>query len=173
MADADIQQQVMEVLSDPMNLPSTFWDYMVKRWLRDAPVFPISQVFGFSATVAQTATEIATSETTSSASFVDLATVGPTLTGIPDGKYLIIFGASSKNTTAGSGAKMSIDINGGGAADADSTNCAVDQFVDVARFRTKTLANNGSNTITAKYRVTANTGTFANRSLIAIRYGNN
>ena len=37
----------MDVLSDPMNLPSSFWDYMVKRWLRDAPVFPISQVFGF------------------------------------------------------------------------------------------------------------------------------
>jgi hypothetical protein len=37
----------MEILSDPMNLPSPFWDYMVRKWLHDAPVFPISQVFGY------------------------------------------------------------------------------------------------------------------------------
>jgi hypothetical protein len=30
-----------------MDLPSTFWDYMIRKWLVDAPVFPISQVFGF------------------------------------------------------------------------------------------------------------------------------
>jgi len=47
VADANVQQQVFEILSDPMNLPSTFWDYMVKRWQRDAPVFPITQVFGY------------------------------------------------------------------------------------------------------------------------------
>lgn len=60
-----------------MDLPSTFWDYMVRRWLRDAPVFPISQVFGFnqsskgstlsydefSAPVSITATTEATSNT--------------------------------------------------------------------------------------------------------------
>jgi hypothetical protein len=50
MADPDIASQIMEVLADPMNLPDTFWGYMVQRWLADAPVFPISQVFGFAQT---------------------------------------------------------------------------------------------------------------------------
>lgn len=40
----------MDVLSNPMDLPSTFWDYATQSWLKDAPVFPVSQVFGYQQT---------------------------------------------------------------------------------------------------------------------------
>lgn len=162
----------MEVLADPMNLPSTFWDYMIKRWLRDAPVFPISQVFGFTAFTAQSAPKIATSESTSSGTYVDLATTGPLLTLLPDGHYLFFYGAAHMNSVSGSGSKMSISVNGSTPVDSDATGVQTAVFVNAMTVSVQTLSNNGSNTVKAQYRVTANTGTFADRFVIGLKYSN-
>lgn len=162
----------MEILSDPMNLPSTFWDYSTRKWLRDAPVFPISQVFGFTQFTVMAAPPVVTSEATSSTAYVDLATVGPTLTGVPDGNYLIAYGALMQNSVSGAGSAMSIQVNGTTAADADWAQTQTNVLVSVMRLTTKALSNNGSSTITAKYRAGSNTATFRDRWMIALKYSN-
>ena len=176
MADPDIQRQIMEVLSDPMNLPSTFWDYMVKRWLRDAPVFPISQVFGLTQFTVIPGTFISAQQTTTSSAFGDLATVGPTITGAPDGKYVVFHGCEAvTSTTGGFPARMSVDVNSGGASQNDECFTAGVEFVSIMRVTTQTLSNSNSNTITARYSVDGGgtrTATFGKRWLFALKYQN-
>lgn len=173
VASATIRQQIMEVLSDPMNLPAEFWQYDVQNWVKEAPVFPISQVFGFSQFTANAATTIQTNESTTSVfpTYVDLATVGPTLTGLADGKYVIFWGAGTFTSVAGNDTLCGPSVNGGavlGNARNGGTNS-----VSVTGVVVTDLSNGGSNSITIKYCVAAAaTGSFFGRWLIALRYGN-
>lgn len=172
----------MEILSDPMNLPSSFWEYAIQKWLADAPVFPISQVFGFTQFTATPATSILTAETTVSTTYTDLATVGPTLTGLADGNYAIFFGAFLHNDTAGGGAVMSVKVNSTEASDNDFTSvfpagssAYPTGGTCVSRVIFKALSNNGSNTLTCRYREAApatGTAKFSNRWLAALKYSN-
>ncbi len=155
-----------------MDLPSSFWEYMIRKWLNDAPVFPISQVFGFTQYTANAATKINTTEATSSGSYTDLATAGPSLTNLPDGNYLILLGCQMTCSFAGAGAFMSFSVNGTTASDNDGCATGDDNFSSVSVASIKALSNKGSNTLTAKYRAGTGTATFATRWLIALRYSN-
>lgn len=136
--------------------------------------------------------EVLTSETTSSGSFVDLATVGPAVTidvG-PSGRVLVTVGAEVAATavkgsvlnTAGAG--MSYAISGA------STAVAVDRYAAIAEIAydsTPTFTSDlkirtgasrtmlreglapGATTFTAKYRrYTSGTATFINRNITVI-----
>jgi hypothetical protein len=132
---------------------------------------PIGEIAGFlDVFTPQAATRIPTAQTTTSTSFTDLGTVGPQLSDIPDGQYLIGFGAAMKNDTNRS--LMGVKLNTTEAADTDCVWSEVTASVSTATFLLKTLTNTGSNTITARYRVTGGTGTFENRWLVALRVGN-
>jgi hypothetical protein len=68
---------------------------------------------------------------------------------------------------------MSIDVNGAGAADSDAAAWNVTDAAPGTTACIKALSNNGSNTITAKYRSEGVlTATFADRWLIALKYSN-
>jgi hypothetical protein len=174
VADPDIQSQIMEVLADPMNLPDTFWGYMIQRWLADAPVFPISQVFGFAQFTASPATDVLTQEATTSGTFGDLTTTGPTLTGLPDGKYVIRFGAAAFTTVTGTGALVGVSVNGGSITSGEYAEHGATSATSVVREVVKSLSNNGNNTLTLKYAsgVGGTSVSFRNRWLVALRYGN-
>lgn len=132
---------------------------------------PITSVLGFSQFTAQNAPFIVTAETTASGAYTDLATVGPTLTGLPGGMYLIMFGAVANNSGAGNQTYMSVQANSTAAVDADSceTSSATHQSIMMAVAKSLPV---GNNTVTAKYRVAAGTGNFFNRWLLALRYAN-
>jgi hypothetical protein len=158
-----------------MDLPSTFWDYMIRKWLNDAPVFPISQVFGFNAFTFQPAPTILTSEATTSMAYVDLATSGPTLTGLAAGQYAVFFGTQVDN---GSGvtdtACVSVSINGSAASDLDS---AVVTAISPSSATTMRLIfesfPTGGNTIKVQYRTVAgNQLAFQRRWLVAAKFAN-
>lgn len=169
----DFDRRVFESMSKALWLPNEFKEYMVQFLALNQPPLSISQVFGFAQFTAQVATTIATSETTASTTYVDLATVGPSLSGLPDGQYLIFHGCECKESGGGSGAIMSYSVNGAAAADANLAENANTQFASVARPTIQTLKTGGSNSLVAKYRVgAAVTGTFASRFLIALRYAN-
>ncbi len=149
----------------------------LKTWLESAGLnVPITQIIGFSQFTAQSAS-VATSQTTASTAYTDLATVGPSLTGLSDGNYLVIVSALTRNNTSGFNALMGPGINGALPPD-DSASAAagfdtVDAGWTVSAFSLQKLAAGGNNTITAKYRVNgASTGTFTYRNLIALRYSN-
>jgi hypothetical protein len=144
-----------------------------------------SQVRGLVTSLSPAFQVVTTSETTTSQTYVDLATVGPRITGLGDGVYLVLFGCQMVVTSNIFGGCMAVATDDVAASDA--TGFAIQEgvgegpnveFFDVPGMRALllTLTHGGNNTLTAKYRFTAPTSgtnpSFANRWLAAIRVGN-
>lgn len=115
-------------------------------------------------------------ESTTSTAFADLATVGPTVTTTigPSGRALVMIGGRSSNSSAGLLAIIGFAVSGA------STRAADDAL---ALLYTPPVANNvhqavhafvltgltpGATTFTAKYRVSAGTGSFSARNLTVV-----
>jgi hypothetical protein len=120
---------------------------------------------------------VATSQTTTSTSFTDLSTVGPSVTLSTGTKALVIVSSQFANNGAGAFTYTDFAISGATTRSATSdTALTFEQVSDTNRDLGASRANlvtvtAGSNTFTAKYRVTASTGTFLNRSIIVIDLG--
>lgn len=113
--------------------------------------------------------EVVTSQTTASASYTDLATVGPAIAIPFAGDYDVEIGARMSNANDTAGTFMSYAIGGTGAVDADaivnysgaSVSSGVTVRVNEARLRRKTGLT--AVTLTAKYKADAGTGHFLDR----------
>lgn len=131
---------------------------------------------GANAIVQRTSSQdfITTSQPSSSTGFTDLATVGPTVTVTTGTQALVVWGCRSHNDTANGFAYMSVAISGAttlAAADDNSyltrqTSATVNQWLQGGQVKLFTGLTAGSNTFTAKYRVSANQGTWDNRHLM-------
>jgi len=131
------------------------------------------EAYGRSATAT-----VATAQGTTSGPYVDLATVGPSVTVTTGTKALVILTTVLSNTSAGSYSAMSFAVSGA------TTVAAAEQF---SLYFQSATANNemqgswaliitgltaGSNTFTAKYaRITAGTANFTNRRITVIDLG--
>ena len=140
----------------------------LKSWLEQIGLsIPVNQIQGFSGFQAQTA-NIDTSESTASAGYTDLATVGPQFTGansLRPGKYMLFFGARVIIGVGGS--FISPSVNGVAASDND----AIIQESNSMAFRALgpiTLPSD-TNTVTLKYRTAGGTATFERRYLSALK----
>jgi hypothetical protein len=116
---------------------------------------------------------VATPESTTSTSYTDLTTAGPAVTVTAGASALVFVSCAMNNNTAGEYPIMSFAISGA------TTQSALDEWA----ISTYTPAANatyrlskasfvgltaGSNTFTAKYKVTAGTGSFSERRIIVI-----
>lgn len=120
---------------------------------------------------------VATSQTTTSTSYTDLTTSGPAATVLTGTRALVIVTAQMNNGNGGAFCYMGYAVSGAtttSAADAtavslEQNGASGGQSQDV-RISAASIASltPGSNTFTAKYRVTAGTGTFLNREIIVI-----
>jgi hypothetical protein len=167
------QQQLIAALQDPLfNVPKIFETWMIDRVAVAGFSLPIGQVIGFHQFTMQAATEIQTSQSTTSGTYTDLATVGPTLSNLPDGQYVFFFGATVTSGTSGISVYMGLQLNAttpGSATQLISTSA---QTLQATRVSIGTLTE-GANTVTAKYRTDlAATGTFSNRYLYALKVAN-
>lgn len=113
------------------------------------------------------------SETTSSTSYVALTTAGPALTVTTGTGALVSFTAQMTNNTAGSATLAYVNVTGASSVslgDAGSiTHEPGSASLDTTCTRSIYYAlTAGSNTFTMLYRVTANTGTFARRTMVVI-----
>lgn len=164
MSSLDVTSQEVrgaaeKVLGNPILFPDEF-----KTWLSDfvatnVPLIPFSHIFGARLNTARSGQYVATSESTTSAAYTDLATVGPQVTNLSDGTYLIVYGAESRS-------RYSVSINGAAASDDDSIYC-VEAVVPAARAKISSLKNNNANTICMKYI----NGSFKNRWMVVVRIG--
>lgn len=141
----------------------------LKLWLEQSGLnVGVNQVLGFSQ-FTPFVSEVATEELTSSTSYTDLATAGPTLTGLSDGSYVVFFGASM-TAPAAQTSYMTVYANG-----ADATNPIETQVgtnASLSRGFTVRLVDS-NNTLQAKYKVSGGAnGSFRYRWLIAIKYEN-
>lgn len=113
---------------------------------------------------------VVTSQTTASTSYTDLATVGPTVTSTTGTAALVMFGAQISNSGANS-SRMSVAVSGASTVAANDQWAAINVGTSALRivsFHFFTGLTAGSNTFTAKYDVSAGTGTFVNRELAVI-----
>lgn len=117
--------------------------------------------------------EVATSETTSSATYAALATAGPSIALPRVGDYDVAIGCGLLNASAGAFNFMSYDIGGTGAVDADAIS---DQTGSTSNWqqpmRTRRKAGLTAVTLTAKYKSpSATVASFQNRfmSVVPVR----
>lgn len=120
---------------------------------------------------------VSTSEGTASTSFTDLTTPGPS-TGITTGTSVIVaLTAHMANSSAGGINYMGVDISGATtSAAADDTSVvhesgAANDETRQSAIQLMSGLNAGANTFTAKYRVTAGTGTFKWRRIVVMPFG--
>ena len=157
------------------------WPDTAKVWIADYVsqngLLPISQVQGFTQFTANQ-NVILTNESTTSTSYTNLATVGPTVDDLSPGKYLIQYGCILGNTTgAGKTDWVSVSINGAAATDADGMfyfNGPGAAFGSAFLFRPliKDLTAS-TNSVQMKYRSGDGTNAQYNtRHLIVIRVAN-
>lgn len=165
------------LLANPNLLPESFLGFLVDYLAINQPMIPVELIQGYSRNKAQTA-EVTTAETTNSTTFTDLATAGPSITGLSSGIYMITFGASSgmSSGTVTNSHLMSVSLNGAAASDTDSAfwnsfSAGGNQRIPGSRSIVKTL-DAASNSIVCKYRVTGDTYEWKYRWLIAQRIGN-
>lgn len=121
-----------------------------------------------------TAASIATSETTTSSSFTDLATTGPAVTVTTGTQALVIVTCQVNNSTTNfSVAGYAVSGASTVAADDDRSlvqDSTAGNFEDVraSAVNYQSGLTAGSNTFTMKYRVGGGTGAFQRRHLIVI-----
>lgn len=118
---------------------------------------------------------IATEQTTTSLSYTDLTTVGPTCTVnvTTNGVIIVMLYCAIYNTTADAKSYMSFSASG---ISADDSRALIWQLPSGSRVPTYgasflvTGLTSGSLTITAKYKVSSGTGGFGTRRMIVIPY---
>src|SRR5678816_4181755 len=118
---SDMSEITPGALGHPLEFPPEF-----KQWLADYVAlqklkFPISQVFGFALQRVRTATEDA-EQTTASTTYTDLSTVGPTLSNVANGFYLMVFGADCQ-ASAGSAQHIYMGLSINSATPSDDDAC--------------------------------------------------
>jgi hypothetical protein len=146
----------------------------LRQWLEvNPPAIPIYQLPGFTQFTAKASAPINVAESTTSASFVDLATVGPTLDRLPDGQYLVLWGALI-STSGPNAAYMGVSVNAGAVDVVNLLSTLGTALAPGAYATTKTLNGGGNNTIRAKYAVqtAGQTGTFHLRWIVALKFAN-
>jgi hypothetical protein len=113
---------------------------------------------------------VSTLETTGSTTYVDLATVGPTVTITSQGTLAVVFFGCRMFAAAAAGVAMSVAVSGATTvAASDSFAWAATHDATGLGFRGYSIIpltiTPGSNTFTAKYRVTGSTGSFVDRRM--------
>ncbi len=114
---------------------------------------------------------VATSQTTTSLTYTDLATVGPSLTATTGTIAIVLFSAAMANSTANALTACSVAVSGASSiAASDAWGAYLDgnaasNFSRVGVAHVFTGLTQGINTFTMKYRVGTITGSFQNREI--------
>ena len=121
-----------------------------------------------------TESEVATQETTTSTSYTDLATGGPTVTVTTGTKALVLIHGALKSSVSGTSVFMSVAVTGASAIAADdghAVRMALTEFQEATAHNFFTTLTAGSNIFTAKYKIgAAGTLTAANRRVTVIPF---
>lgn len=160
-------------LQDPTLYPKEHKAWLTSYLELNPPLLPISQIAGFSGFTAQSA-RVSAGESTTSGTYA--AITGPDITGLPAGQYLVLFGASNvRSSVAGGIQYMGVRVNSTDPTDAEaayaeaSVGGSGSSGISAAIVKTLTTKNNS---LSCRYRVSAGTGSYANRFIIALRISN-
>ena len=176
VSEADTQF-VARAFSNPnliAQVAPQFLSYLVSYIEQSGLLIPVSQVPGFSSFTAKYSS-VSNSESITGSSYGDLGTVGPQITGLPPGLYLLLYGAylegqPSSNTVA----FCSPSVNGSTPSDSAAAIQQALYQVSVSSASLATLSSN-TNTVKLQYKRTTSgpydpSATY--RWLIALKYAN-
>lgn len=118
---------------------------------------------------------VGTSETTAATSFGDLTTDGPSSTVAASNRSIWLVQCSMSNATVNAVTYMGVDLSGATTVSASTAAClrntsSTANAAVQASYAAFSSLSPGSTTFTAKYAVTAGTGTFAFRRVIVFPY---
>ena len=151
-----------------------FFAYMVDYLAVNQPLVPISQISGFSQFTAQSSVNNGTALRNVN-SYGDPTTgdAGPSITLLPKGKYVLLYGALAWDSSGGGGTMyVSPKVNSTEAESADAANVTANTTgISIMRACLKDLSLE-NNTVTLRYNASSGTGRWDNRFLIALRYAN-
>lgn len=121
---------------------------------------------------AKQASETNVTETTASTTFVDLATVGPSVTLVTGTEALVTVTTQASNSSAGQFQIMGVAVSGASSIVADDDHSSVCTSETAGSVNSATWTGRitgltpGSNTFTAKYRVSSGTATYRRRGIV-------
>lgn len=165
-----IRDEIRQYLQDPLGFPEEYKGWL-PEWITQAGIdIPIGQVIGFSTFAAQFAA-VATQENSTSTTYGDIATVGPTLSGLGPGRYILFYGSSYGSAQEGFYSPM---VNSTEAVDADALQTLTTSAENIpGAFAVLKDLDQDSNTVQMRYRIgSAGAGAFKKRWLIALKYSN-
>ena len=168
----DERTALRRLLSSPEEFPREFGSW-ISAYLAVNGELDKRQVVGVSNFSVYPADEITTEDTVAvgQTTFTDLGTVGPSLTGLQNGLYIVQFGGLARAGDAdGSYAIESISVNGTVTADEIWAGA---NFSSVSKTAHVALTQGNNNSIVAKYRRFGGAAavTWRQRWMVAIRYG--
>lgn len=117
-----------------------------------------------------------TSESTTSTTYTDLATVGPTVTTVTGSHALVIITADIDNDTTNSASSASFLVSGASAISASDLHRLCRDGMNgtnIVRYSAASFFNTltpGTNTFTMKYLAATGTATFGNREIVVLPY---
>lgn len=165
-SDALTEQEraiLQKLLSNPLEFPKEFKEWVSDYFATNVPLIPYGTFLGSKLNIAKSGDYIATSQGPGGLAYGDLATVGPSIIGIADGVYVVIWGAT---TTGGEHpGNMAISVNGDTPVDSQSAGSAESQTI--ASSRLVTLKNDNNSTIVCKYKGTQQN--WGNRWIVLVR----
>jgi hypothetical protein len=119
---------------------------------------------------------VGTSQSTTSTSYTDLGTVGPTVTVVTGTRAFVSIATTLSNNTTNSACSASYAVTGATTIAASdvwrvvSDGLASSNVVRYGMSGFRTDLNAGTNTFTMKYLAGSNTATFANREIVVIPF---
>lgn len=171
------RDQVDKFLKSPISYPSEF-----KSWLTDylsvnIPYIPVSQLLGYKGTLSNNQVvndaEAVNGGYAAERTWVDLPSYGPSVTGLADGTYFVMFGALlGRGSAGGAWCSVGVSINGADPStpfirslynDPDAMNMFAHPY---------TVANNDNNEIRLMYMYDLGGGAtaeFSNRWMTVVR----
>lgn len=157
------RELLKRLLANPIEFPDKFKQWVGDFFAQNVPLIPYGNLLGSKLNIAKSGDYISTLEGLGPAAYDDLATVGPSINGIADGIYVVLWGA--RVTGGDHTSYMGLSVNGDTPSDADSAPSA--SIMTIAWGRLLTLKNDNNSSIVCKYKGTqANWG---NRWLVIIR----
>lgn len=167
------------MLRNVQSFPQEFWTAVIQKVALDGEPVPQSQIQGLASFNVTVANAVAALETTSATAYTDLSTVGPQLTGLRNGLYIVLFGAQMNISDTTEAARVSLSINSASASNnevlalAQSPGSGAALAISTSRASSLTLSNDNNNSVKMVYKTDSGTSCgFSLRWMLAIRYGN-
>jgi len=111
-AEMGVDEAAMrEYLKSPIAFPPAFKDWMSDWYATNVPKLHVSQIFGFKLHSIYVADDVVAEEAISTTAYGNTTTVGPTLSNMANGFYVIMWGCYA-NVSSTANSYMSIQVDG-------------------------------------------------------------